>query len=579
MCDRRRRSTGCSATRPGSGCCGCSSSERLNVTELTGILGLAQSGVSRHLKLLEGSGFVVEEKRRRLHLLPPGRRGEGRAGGAVGRARGAVRAGGRRPGGQGRRRAAAGGAAAAQGELRATRARQPRRPAARARAELGRLVARARPAAAAAAGRRPRLRRGLSDDRGLALGRERDRASTDRRRCSTRARALGRRRRAANVVWRRGELENAADRRRRRSTWRCCRRRCTTRPIRRGAVAEAARIAVPGGRVLVLDLREHQEAGCARSSATARSASATSSSRHAARDAGLEEPRTRSRLAQGGRSVRRAHRRRQQAAAAPRRRGRSRRKRIDDDDIVRDSELSDRVAARRTAGHPLAGDPRAAHRHHRRRDGHDHPHLRDDGSGHPRRALQGLEEGPAEQRRPLLADAAGDDLRHPSPLPRSRRGHHRDQYLRRHQHHARASSSSTIRASTAAARIRRSTRRSSTIRSSTSSPGRSTSSRRGSAANGPTASPTPPARPRFVAGAIGPLTVSLSNSPDADDSGFRVVTFDQVKAAYIAAGARADRRRLGPAAGRDDLRLAQRQGGARRHPGSVRRRTAWSCRS
>ena len=38
---------------------------------------------------------------------------------------------------------------------------------------------------------------------------------------------------------------------------------------------------------------------------------------------------------------------------------------------------------------------------------------------------------------------------------------------------------------------------------------------------------------RFVAGAIGPLTVSLSNSPDADDSGFRVVTFDQVKTAYV----------------------------------------------
>ncbi len=39
-------------------------------------------------------------------------------------------------------------------------------------------------------------------------------------------------------------------------------------------------------------------------------------------------------------------------------------------------------------------------------------------------------------------------------------------------------------------------------------------------------------RPRFVAGSIGPLTVSLSNSPDADDPGFRVVTFDQVKDAY-----------------------------------------------
>jgi 5-methyltetrahydrofolate--homocysteine methyltransferase len=39
-------------------------------------------------------------------------------------------------------------------------------------------------------------------------------------------------------------------------------------------------------------------------------------------------------------------------------------------------------------------------------------------------------------------------------------------------------------------------------------------------------------RQRFVAGAVGPLTVSLSNSPDADDPGFRVVTFDQVKTAY-----------------------------------------------
>ena len=39
-------------------------------------------------------------------------------------------------------------------------------------------------------------------------------------------------------------------------------------------------------------------------------------------------------------------------------------------------------------------------------------------------------------------------------------------------------------------------------------------------------------RQRFVAGALGPLTVSLSNSPDADDPGFRVVTFDQVKTAY-----------------------------------------------
>ena len=39
-------------------------------------------------------------------------------------------------------------------------------------------------------------------------------------------------------------------------------------------------------------------------------------------------------------------------------------------------------------------------------------------------------------------------------------------------------------------------------------------------------------RKRYVAGAIGPLTVSLSNSPDAEDAGFRTVTFDQVVKDY-----------------------------------------------
>ncbi len=35
---------------------------RLNVTELTAVLGIAQSGVSRHLRLLKAAGFVVEER-------------------------------------------------------------------------------------------------------------------------------------------------------------------------------------------------------------------------------------------------------------------------------------------------------------------------------------------------------------------------------------------------------------------------------------------------------------------------------------------------------------------------------------
>jgi SAM-dependent methyltransferase len=73
-----------------------------------------------------------------------------------------------------------------------------------------------------------------------------------------RARALARRRRVSNVIWKKGELEKL--------------------PIKDGsvdvamlsqalhhahsparAVAEAARVTAPGGRVLVLDLRAHQE--------------------------------------------------------------------------------------------------------------------------------------------------------------------------------------------------------------------------------------------------------------------------------------------------------------------------------
>ncbi|MBX3276237.1 MAG: methionine synthase, partial [Sandaracinaceae bacterium] len=40
------------------------------------------------------------------------------------------------------------------------------------------------------------------------------------------------------------------------------------------------------------------------------------------------------------------------------------------------------------------------------------------------------------------------------------------------------------------------------------------------------------ARPRFVAGAIGPLNRTLSISPDVEDPGFRAVSFDEVKDAY-----------------------------------------------
>ncbi len=41
-----------------------------------------------------------------------------------------------------------------------------------------------------------------------------------------------------------------------------------------------------------------------------------------------------------------------------------------------------------------------------------------------------------------------------------------------------------------------------------------------------------PDKPRFVAGAIGPLNKTLSLSPDVNNPGFRAVTFDEVAAAY-----------------------------------------------
>jgi 5-methyltetrahydrofolate--homocysteine methyltransferase len=41
-----------------------------------------------------------------------------------------------------------------------------------------------------------------------------------------------------------------------------------------------------------------------------------------------------------------------------------------------------------------------------------------------------------------------------------------------------------------------------------------------------------PSKPRFVAGAIGPLNKTLSLSPDVNNPGFRAVTFDEVVTAY-----------------------------------------------
>ena len=84
-----------------------------------------------------------------------------------------------------------------------------------------------------------------------------------------------------------------------------------------------------------------------------------------------------------------------------------------------------------------------------------------------------------------------------------------------------------------------------------------------------------PERPRFVAGSVGPLNVTLSLSPKVDDAG--------VPRRHVRPGARRrtrsrsrrSRRRRRPAPDRDDLRHAEREGGDRRRRATSRR----SCRS
>ena len=117
--------------------------ERLNVSELTAVLGIAQSGVSRHLGLLKESGLVQEEREGGFTYYQAASDGEGPpTPRGLGGALRAVRCSGGGSGGARGRGAAEGSAAVAEGELR-----DPwrHRAAAGARAQLGRLVPGARP--------------------------------------------------------------------------------------------------------------------------------------------------------------------------------------------------------------------------------------------------------------------------------------------------------------------------------------------------------------------------------------------------------------------------------------------------
>ena len=146
---------------------------------------------------------------------------------------------------------------------------------------------------------------------------------------------------------------------------------------------------------------------------------------------------------------------------------------------------------------------------------------------------------PQGRQRSAGADAARCRARDPRRVPRRGRRHHRDQ----HVHGDRAS-----RKPTTACRPVRTT--------STTRPRRS----RARCADAWTA--RTPDKPRFVAGAMGPTNRTASISPDGQRPGRAQRDLRRARGDLWrgGGGARGRRRRLDP--GRDDLRHAERQGGA-----------------
>jgi ArsR family transcriptional regulator len=234
--------------------------ERLNVGELTGILDIAQSGVSRHLGLLKEAGLVAEEREGGFsfyRIAPAIRDGSNGAGPLWPLLEAQFAAAAATPPGRADdarleevRRLRKENFDAHAGPDTNERQLVPGRSwAAWARA-LGHLLPPMRVADLGCGEGYLTIEASRWASKVIAV--DRSEAVLER------ARALAARRRVANVTWKKGELEKL--------------------PIRDGAVdvalfsqalhhaadparalAEAARILAPGGRVLVLDLREHDQ--------------------------------------------------------------------------------------------------------------------------------------------------------------------------------------------------------------------------------------------------------------------------------------------------------------------------------
>jgi ArsR family transcriptional regulator len=234
--------------------------ERMNVTELTGVLGLAQSGVSRHLGLLKEAGLVGEERDGGFtyyRLAPP------LAGGSDGNPLATLLAE------QFERSAADPAVRADEARLqevlrlrkenfdthsgpdtRDARQLVPGRSWAAWSRAIGLLLPRLKVADLGCGEGYLTMEAARWASRVIAV----DRSDA----VLKRARSLARRRRVSNVIWKKGELEKLPVPDRSVDVAMLSQAlHHAQQPAR--AVAEAARITVPGGRVLVLDLRSHHE--------------------------------------------------------------------------------------------------------------------------------------------------------------------------------------------------------------------------------------------------------------------------------------------------------------------------------
>ncbi len=237
--------------------------DRFNVTELTGILGLAQSGISRHLGLLKDAGLVAEERSGAYtyYRLAPEVRGNGN-----GRGNGALW-----PVLESQFAAAEEEAAVRADESRLQEVLRLRRenfdahtgPDTRDGRQL--VPGRSWAAWARALGHlMPALE---VVDIGCGEGYLTVEAAQWARHVTAidrspdvlgRAKALGGRRRVTNVTWKRGEMERLpiADRSMDLAVLSQALHHAADPAV---VVAEAVRVVRPGGHVLVLDLRAHEE--------------------------------------------------------------------------------------------------------------------------------------------------------------------------------------------------------------------------------------------------------------------------------------------------------------------------------